>query len=522
MRHLTLNRVFVCYVLFFVLLVGGIVPRGSVLVVAVLLAVWMALVPLETAVLFFIRAIPLFVALPLTAAYDNLNLWRPLSLLLAGRMLWEPSTRQVLQSSLRAFFRAPNTWLKDHPVIRRSAILCVLACLSLIGAAYPVTGLIRIIYFVNLSMVPVIVWALLRQHRITASQVIRSIAIPTMIVIVAGAAQVVSTYLMDVYQFMQLWGEGIQLRQFGAQWSHIAVSVGNTWLAYYGEQLSLRVFSLFPDSHSFPTFVLLGIPALLALSIDPIIRIASDRRWGVLVRTYAQWSVLWVPAAFLAAILSGTRGIWAASVGVVLLVPLWAWLMRRNAVSIARRRLFLYGASFLAAFFLLFSLAWPIFISPQFLVGKGDYGLLSNRIRSVIDLGETSNALRLAIWKSSLSSIARHPLLGVGIGTFPVVLDQNIMLARAGSTAHNLYLHVAAETGVIAALEATVLLVSSVAAAYRWFARAQGRELVYAGSLLLYLPWVYAYVLTDPILFDERVFLLWAATLALVWSHDDA
>jgi O-antigen ligase len=231
-------------------------------------------------------------------------------------------------------------------------------------------------------------------------------------------------------------------------------------------------------------------------------------------------TVLWVPAALLAAILSGTRGIWAASVGVVVLVPLWLWLMRHTGVDTVRRRLFAYGASYLALFFLLFALAWPLFISPQFLVGKGDFGLLSNRIRSVVDFGETSNALRIAIWKASLTSITHHPLLGVGIGNYPVVLDQNIALARAGSTAHNLYLHIAAEMGIFAALEAVVLLVSVLASAYRWFTRATGRALVYAGMLLLYLPWIFAYVLTDPILFDERVYLLFASTLALVWAHD--
>ena len=224
----------------------------------------------------------------------------------------------------------------------------------------------------------------------------------------------------------------------------------------------------------------------------------------------------------LAAILSGTRGIWAASIGVVVLVPLWLLWFRIAGVEKTRRQLFIRISSFLCVFFLLFFIAWPIFVSPQFLVGKADTGLLKNRIRSVIDFGETSNALRLVIWKASVTSITHHPLLGVGIGNFPVVLNQNIALSRAGSTAHNLYLHVAAEMGVFAALEVIVLLGASILSAYRQYIRTSSSLQVFTGGLLLFLPWVYAYVLTDPILFDERVFLLWTVTLAIVWAHDNA
>jgi O-antigen ligase len=182
--------------------------------------------------------------------------------------------------------------------------------------------------------------------------------------------------------------------------------------------------------------------------------------------------------------------------------------------------MFAYGATYLAVFFLLFSIAWPIFISPQFLVGKADLGMFSRRIGSILDFDETSNALRLAIWKASVVSIVHHPVLGVGIGNYPVVLQQDINLSKAGSTAHNLYLHVAAEMGIVASLVVIWMLIGVWRSAWRWFANADGLTLVYAGSLLLYLPWVYLYVLTDPIIFDERVYLMFATTLAVVWAHD--
>ena len=258
------SSVYTAYVIYFTFFIFGLVPRGSILIVAAALMLWLMRTSIEEGVLFFIQSIPLFVALPLTTSYDNLNLWRPLALLLLIKYLIETPTLTVLVRSLRSLLTRPLEWLTQHATSRHLIILALLGCASLIGAAHIREGILRILYFTNLLFVPVIVWRLLSTQRLTAERALRSISISAYVVIVFGFVQLASTYIVDVYQFMRLWGENIQLRQFGAQWSHIAVWVGNTWLAYYGDQLSLRVFSLFPDSHSFPTYVLLSIPAILS------------------------------------------------------------------------------------------------------------------------------------------------------------------------------------------------------------------------------------------------------------------
>ncbi len=518
MNYLTLNRVFSGYLTLFVAIVLDILPRSTALVATIFLMLWMIRAPLEDGVLFFIRAVPLFLALPLTTSFDNFNMWRPLALLLILLLVRQRRTQQELATTWKLARAQPSAWLKSHPVTRRLAILLALAVLSLLGALFIKTGIIRIIYFINLSMAPMVLWVLLRRGSLTAEQVIRAIGLSTIIVVAVGYLQLASTYFIDVYQFMRLWGEGIQLRQFGTQWSYIAVNLGNTWLAYYGPQLSLRVFSLFPDSHTFPIYVLLGMPALLALSLDPILAVAQ-RGLRAMATTRARMAIVWVPLAFLIAILSGTRGIWAASVGVVGLAILGIFLLKHLSVDIARRSLFSYLTLHLAIFFMLFAIAWPIFISPQFLIRKGDLGILGNRVRSILDFGETSNSLRIEIWKSTAGSIRNHPLLGVGIGNFPVVLNQNIALAKAGSTAHNAYLHVASEMGIPAGLEFIILLGSLLGAAWTWFRAASGVGMVYAGASLLFLPWIYAYLLTDAALFDERAFLAYGFAAALIWSH---
>ncbi len=515
-KHLTLW--YVIYAIIFALVITGLVDRRIIFLGALLLAYWSLLAPLESAVLMFVQCIPLFTALPLSATFDNFNLWRPIALIIFARLIAEPTVRASLARSLRLLYTSPLRWARAYPIGTIFIILTLGAALSLLNAAHVLVGIKRYVLIMNAALVPMTLWALIRMNRLSVERVIESIATPIRIVVVVGFLQLLSTYLIDVYQFMRIWGEGIQRNQFGTEWSYIATHVGNTWLAYYGNQLSLRVFSLFPDSHSFPSFVLIGLPALLALGATPIIRKAQDASFMQMARTYAAWSILWVPAAYLAIILSGTRGMWVGAVVACFLVLLYRMLLWRSQITELRKKLFSYASAYLIAFFLLFGVAWPIFISPQFLLGKQDISMFGNRIRSVLDFGETSNSLRIEIWKQSLGSIARHPFLGVGLGNFPVVLEQDIELGRAGSTAHNLYLHVAAEMGVASLVVVVLLCLRLWHDVWVWFRESDGVATLYSAGTLLSLPWFLAYMMTDPIVFDERVLLLFSVICALVWS----
>ncbi|MBI2065399.1 MAG: O-antigen ligase family protein [Candidatus Yanofskybacteria bacterium] len=409
--------------------------------------------------------------------------------------------------------------------------LLVFAVLSIIPATDKVSAITRVIYFINLSLAGMVIYYLAGVKKDFAVRLVKNITIPVIIVIVAGFIQLISTYFIDIYQFMRIWGEGIQMRQFGVLWSEIAVRIGNTWFAYYGPQLSLRVFSLFPDSHSFPQFVLLGLPALFAVSLLKItnyeLRITNLKD---MIKTRANMRILWIPAAFLIAILSGTRGIWAASVGVLVIIAGVICWMHRSKAGKNHKNIFKYISSYMLVFFLLFTIAYPIFVSPQFLLSKGDWGLFGERIKSIIDFGETSNSQRIEIWKASLESIRERPLLGVGIGNFPVVLDQRIFLARAGSSAHNIYLHIAAEMGILALIITVWFLWLVFKKSYDNFisdppalgyseAKQDPLLVTYFGATLLFVPWVLIYSLTDVALFDERSFLLFVITIALILSN---
>ncbi|OGN13691.1 MAG: hypothetical protein A3J47_02335 [Candidatus Yanofskybacteria bacterium RIFCSPHIGHO2_02_FULL_43_22] len=514
MNYKILNIFFAVEVILFGLIITDVLPREAALYLGAALVIYFLAVPIKDSLVFFIRSIPLFLAMPLMASFDNFNVWRILVVIIFLKWLF--------QKSITYYILRITEWFKNFSYKKPSYLLVallLLAILSIIPAPDKVAAIKRIIYFLNFTILGVVIYDK-ASNKEFAKRLIKNSIIPVVIVATVGYIQIISTYFVDIYQFMRIWGEGIQCRQFGEQWCNIAVQLGNTWFAYYGEQLSLRVFSLFPDSHSFPQFVLLGIPAILALMLEKkyYTTLFKKQRAPLL-------GLLGLASLFLIVILSGTRGIWAASIGVVLLyfgliLYMKKWELTKlsydNFVSFKKL------GWLLTIFFLMFAAAFPIFSSPQFLVGKSD-DILKARIKSILDFGETSNAQRIEIWKKTLSSIKEKPLLGVGIGNYPVVLEQDVRLAKAGSSAHNLYFHVTAEMGISAGFIFIWFLWFLFKRNYEIFVRENNGSLkIYFTATLLFVPWVLIYSLTDVALFDERAFLLFTTVMSLILGAQKA
>ena len=498
-----INKIFITQIILFGLVVTGVLPRSVVPYLAIALAAYVLFASLENATVFFVRSIPFFLAIPLTATFDNFNTWRILSAIIFIRWVWPKILN--LKSEILNKFKIQNS--KTSIILGG---LLLLTILSIIPAPDKILAVKRIIYFLNLSLIGLVIYDLARKTDSASSpqagfakRLIKNISIPVIAVTVVGFIQLGSTYLMDIYQFMGFWAGKVQFNQFGSAWSYITYNLGNTWYAYYGEQISLRMFSLFPDSHSFPQFILLGLPAVFALFWN------KKKILTVLVSLI-----------FLAAILTGTRGIWAGgAVSAFLAMVLKFWFIKTK-LSQSNQKIFKKISLNLVVFFALFIVAFPIFASPQFRLYKMDSELLAKRVRSVINFGETSNKERIRIWRLSLESIKNHPLLGVGVGNFPVVLNQDLALAKAGSSAHNIYLQIAAEMGIPALIFALWFLWLLMQKIYNNFVASKDWEItIYNGAALIFIPWILIYCLTDVALFDERAFLMFVATISLILAN---
>src|SRR3989344_3217810 len=345
MNKKLINWIFAAEIILFGLIVTGILPRAVVPYLAVALAVYALFASLEDATVFFVRSIPFFIAIPLTATFDNFNTWRILSGIIFLKWLYKE------WPDYRKYFSIPLL------------LLLATAILSVIPAPDKMLAVKRIIYFLNLSLIGVVISDLARKDEF-AKQLTKNISIPVIIVTLIGFLQLGSTYLMDIYQFMGFWAGKVQFNQFGAGWSYIVYNLGNTWYAYYGEQISLRMFSLFPDSHSFPQFILLGLPAIFAVY------------WNK-----KKILTILVSLIFLAAILTGTRGIWAAGAASAFIAVIGILWFKKIKLSQENQKIFRKISLGFVAFFALFIIAFPIFASPQFRLYKLDSDLLSKRVR---------------------------------------------------------------------------------------------------------------------------------------------
>jgi O-antigen ligase len=101
--------------------------------------------------------------------------------------------------------------------------------------------------------------------------------------------------------------------------------------------------------------------------------------------------------------------------------------------------------SLLAAAFIVLSICLAIWIGP---------GPIVSRFQTVNEEYSLGGQSRISMWRDALPLIKDHPLLGTGLGTFPIAYTggQTAFLGQFVNHAHNDYLEIASDLGVPGAL----------------------------------------------------------------------
>lgn len=493
-----LNIVFAVQFLAVLFAVLGTIPREVFLFSGSILFFFVLFSSMEDSVLLIARSIPIFVALPLSETFDSLNMWRIVVLMIFlkwffadGRLgrFRDAITNIVLRTkkSIRnGWAFAWNEWRMETLV----TLLFLISTLSLIHAGDIGLGIKRIVFFANL-------WALFFVVRsVTNSgnlkKIAWNVAISGCIVVGVGMAQLVSAYVMHIDQFAEFWALQADKALYGTAWANIAINA-NTWFAYYNGTIHLRMFSSFPDTHSLPLYLLMAVC------------------FAMILRERA-FTLLLIALAMAETVLSGTRGIWVS-----ILMPLaflgYLWFKKYSFPKMVFMPLVL--------FFVFLPLSGFIFGSTQFKLAEtgAERSVLTERIKSIVDIGETSNEGRIFIWKETLRSMAKHPLLGVGIGNFPVILKLNPTAIKAGASAHNLYLNFFAELGVFGFIVFMCIVYEMWKAGWKLFTQKDDARVSFLGlNFLIYFLWIAAYSMTDVAIFDERAFLLFMILTGAVFA----
>ena len=99
-------------------------------------------------------------------------------------------------------------------------------------------------------------------------------------------------------------------------------------------------------------------------------------------------------------------------------------------------------------------------------------------------------------------------MFGIGLANFALVLDEPLTYTLAGSSAHNIYLHIAATSGVLSALVFVGMIFVVV---WRGVVAVKRNSVAWYNALqcavAFALLWIMAYLMTDATLFDGRVLL---------------
>lgn len=237
----------------------------------------------------------------------------------------------------------------------------------------------------------------------------------------------------------------------------------SSWLVEVGGVTLFRAVGFFPDPHIIGFYMALLIP--LALS--------TKKPSG------------WICALLcaVALLLTFSRGAYIGA-----LVVLFVFLVTQGKHHNSK-----HYAVFLSVTLFMFSLS----LTP-----------IGARFLSSFNPWEGSNEERLVNWTQALVLIQEHPLQGVGLGNYAFALDP-LLGERSPVYAHNLYLDIAAELGLVGLVLFIMIAASALIKSYR-----------YGLSFFWALLWFFVQSLFDTPLFSVHVLPLFIIVLTLIDVYD--
>jgi len=224
-----------------------------------------------------------------------------------------------------------------------------------------------------------------------------------------GIVQFLAQFVFGLQKVYIFWAKHVIVPFLGNNFS-AAVLKNPSWLVNIAGKTYLRATSLFPDPHMLAFYLGLLIPLAVGLAIN-------NKKQRVL------WLISFI-ILLTADLLTFSRGGYLGLFAGIVFVGIFFWQKINYKYKIS------------TAIFLLAAVIAMFVPSP-----------VSQRFLSSFDLKEGSNHGRLAMWSKAIDVSREHPLIGVGIGNYPLEVLPTATY-RDPIYAHNTYLDIAAETGI--------------------------------------------------------------------------
>jgi O-antigen ligase len=239
------------------------------------------------------------------------------------------------------------------------------------------------------------------------------------VVAVFGILQFILQFIIGLDATYKIWANYVAPPFLGKSFSE-AVLLNPSWLVGVGGETFLRATANFPDPHMLSFYLGLLIPLALGLML-------LEKKKKIIWLTVL--AILLI-ADLLTFSRGGYLGLFVGALAMIIFF--WNKLGSKYKLS----AIFLTGAMVL----------FLIIPSP-----------ISQRFYSSFNLNEGSNAGRIATWKQAGDVIMGNAVIGTGIGNYPLAIKATADY-REPIYAHNTYLDIAAETGILNGLVWTSLL----------------------------------------------------------------
>lgn len=314
-------------------------------------------------------------------------------------------------------------WIPNKAEMWLVAAFLFLSVLSLFLGRDTSAGWRKLFYFFTIFPIFFVVADMFREEKWRKRSII-AVIFSGAIAAAVGLFQFLSSFFIGVEKSVKIW-ENLAPQILGNSFGKI-VAANSSWLVNIGGETRLRAFGFFPDPHNFAFFVNLCLFAGL----------------GYFFSSKKVLSKVWIGSAL--ALMISAIGI-SFSRGAYL--GLFA------------------GGLFFASVFLkrsgvlgkVFVVAAMIFV----LISTFNSNIITQRLASSFNLKEGSNAERYKNWAQAADMIRDYPLRGVGLGNYARTVEPTAS-SRSSIYAHNLFLDIAAETGILNAIIFLSLIIISI------------------------------------------------------------
>ncbi len=356
-------------------------------------------------------------------------------------------------------------------------------------------SLVRVLYFFSIMPIYFVASYYLNSVR-NIQKAVFILLSSAVLVSLIGLVQFLAQFYVGIDPVMEFLAKNIAPVFYGQSFSE-AVLANPSWLVNIGGITILRAISFFPDPHVFAFYLGLVIPLALSLFLfADNIKLSNNAKALVLLG-----NLVMIPALLATFSRAGYVGAFFGILTIILLG--WKYFDKRIRFAIVA----------------LFFIGGIVFLNSASVSG----GLVFQRFLSSFNPSEGSNSERIINWNRAIKIIGDRPLTGVGVGAYSMAVDPRSP-AKSAITAHNTYLDIAAETGLVALLVWLALLavtIKKLASAFFLKDNSSKEAKVIALGLMGSFVWFSVQAVFDTATYSPALFTILMIYLAISVNLDE-